>query len=296
MKRKWYKGQFGVEALAPTSEFLPRKYKVRVLDLRKFGVPTVPVVGQTSYRRLDEPSGWHVHEGCIELIYCAAGACEYESRGRHYRLGSGMMFVSRPDEEHRQLDCPKGYANFYMLFKPSANSVSRWFEDVLTKLPRLFSCGRTVPARFGRIFSLVEGGKTERELQIRLQTEVQALLLDIIDSTRMSLKKCNSKAIDAIAQKMRMNPEVDYPLDRIVSESGMSKASFMALFKKAYGYSPHAYLLYCRVEAAKIQLKKGVPEKEVAERLGFATTQNLSRAFVNYVGMRPSRWVVREKA
>ena len=81
MKRKWHKDLFGIETLAPSSEFLPRKYKVRVVDLRKFGVPTVPVVGQTSYRRLDEPSGWHVHEGCIELIYCSAGACEYESRG-----------------------------------------------------------------------------------------------------------------------------------------------------------------------------------------------------------------------
>ena len=295
MKRKWHKDQFGIETLAPSSEFLPRKYKVRVVDLRKFGVQTVPVVGQTSYRRLDEPSGWHVHEGCIELIYCSAGTCEYESRGNRYRLGAGMMFVSRPDEEHRQLDCPKGYANLYLHFKPSANSVSRWFENALTKLPRLFLCGRTIPMRFGRIFSLAEGRKPERELQIRLQTEIHALLLDVIDSSGRSLKKFNSKNLDAIAQRMRQNPEKDYPLEALIAESGMSKASFMVLFKESYGYSPHAYLLFRRVEAAKVLLKKGVPEKEVAERLGFASTQNLSRAFVNYVGVRPGRWVAREK-
>lgn len=73
MKRKWYKGQFGIETLTPTSEFLPRQYRTRLIDLRKFGVPTVPVIGQTSYRHIDNPSCWHVHEGCVELIYCTAG-------------------------------------------------------------------------------------------------------------------------------------------------------------------------------------------------------------------------------
>lgn len=296
MKRKWYKGQYGIEALTPAAEFLPRKHKVRNYDLRKFGVPTVPVVGQTSYRRLGEPSGWHVHEGCIEFVYCATGACEYESTGGRYQLKSGMMFVSRADEEHRQLNCPKGYANLYLLFRPAANPTSRWFASEMAKLPRLITCGQTIPLRFGRIFSLAEGNRPGPELRIRLQTEVQALLLDVLDSSTRAVKKTDSAVLDAIEAKIRQHPERDYPLDGLVAESGMSKASFMSHFKAAYGYSPHSYLLSCRVEAAKSLLRKGLTEKEVADRLGFATTQNLARAFANYVGVSPRQWIALGKA
>ena len=293
MKQKWCKGQYGVAVLAPASEFLPRKYKTRIYDLRKLGVPTVPVIGQTSYNRIGEHAGWHVHEGCIEFIYCAAGACEYESGGRRHSLDPGMMFVSRADEEHRQLNCPKGYANFYFLFRPAANRTSHWFGAALAKLPRLISCKRSVPARFARIFALAEGGRTGQELEIRLQTEVQALLLDILDSTARPVAKSSSETIGAIAVRMRQNPERDYPLDELVAESGMSKASFMSLFKAVHGYPPHAYLLSCRVEAAKPLLKRGMPEKEVAVRLGFVAAQNLARAFLNYVGVRPREWVAK---
>ena len=297
MKRKWYKGQYGVEALTPAAEFLPTKYRANIYDLRKFGVPTIPVIGQTSYRRaLDEPAKWHVHEGCIEFVYCAAGACEYESKGRRYQLKPGMMFVSRADEEHRQLNRPKGYANLYLLFKPVANRTSRWFESAMMKLPRLLVCNRSMPLRFGRIFDLIEGDRPKQELKLRLQTEVRALLFDILDSAALSVKKTCPGTLDEIASKMRQNPERDYPLDDLVAESGMSRASFMSLFKAAYGYSPHAYHLFCRVEAAKIQLRKGLTEKEVADRLGFATTQNLARAFVNFVGLRPRQWMAKRKA
>ena len=297
MKRKWYKGQYGIEALTPASEVLPRKYKVKNYDLRKFGVPMVPVIGQTSYRRvMDEPARWHVHEGCIEFVYCAAGACEYESRGGRYQLKSGMMFVSQADEEHRQINCPKGYANHYLLFRPAANSMARWFASELAKLPRLFICGRSIPLHFGRIFSLTEGSRPGLDLRIRLQTEVQALLLDIIDSSTRLVKKADPSTLDAIEAKIRQHPERDYPLEKLVAESGMSKASFMSSFRTAYGYSPHSYLLYCRVESAKVLLRKGLAEKEVADRLGFATSQNLARAFSNYVGVSPRRWLALGKA
>jgi len=287
---------FGVESLNVETEFRPRKYKSRICDLRKYGVPTVPVVGHTSYRRLDEPSVWHVHKGCVEFLYCVAGVCAYASKGRRYCLRPGMMFVSRENEEHRQLECPKGYANFYLHFRPAANAVSRWFEDEMGKLPRLFACGRTVPLRFNRILSLIDGQRPRAELQIRLQTEVNALLLGILDCATVSVEKRWPEAVEAVAERMRQNPEREYPLAGLVGASGMSKASFMSQFKAAHGYSPHAYHLLCRVEAAKDLLGAGATEKTVAERLGFTTPQNLFRAFKNFTGVSPRQWAAQNMA
>jgi len=297
LKRKWRANRFGVEALDPASEFLPRKYKVRVFDLKKLGVPTVPVIGQSSFRRLHEPSDWHVHERCIEFIYCAAGACEYESQGRRYRLQSGMLFVSRAEEEHRQLMCPKGYANLYLLFEPSKDPASQWFATMMAKLPRLFPCGRSVPARFAKVFALAQSDRPAVERTIRLQTEIHSLFLDILDAARSGRTARRAPmAVDRIAARMRQFPERDYPLAELVAESGLSRASFMSHFKTACGYTPHAYHLFCRVEAAKAHLRRGLTASEVAVKTGFATAQNLARAFRNFAGLTPRQWSARNRA
>lgn len=294
MKRKWHKGRYGVAELTSSSEFAPRKYKVRAFDLRRFGVSTVPVVGQTSRRQLDTPSAWHVHRNCVEFVYCAAGGCEYESGGETFRLMPGMMFVSRADEEHRQINCPKGYATFYLHFRPTASRLSGWFAAEFAKMPRLFRCRSSVPLRFGKVMTLAESKRPKTELRIRLQTEVQSLLLEILDSKGGSAGKALPDVFAKAAERMRLHPERDYALDDLVSEANVSKSSYIAQFKAANGFPPHAYLLSCRVEAAKSLLGKGLSLKEVSDRLAFPTPQLFSRTFRHFAGLTPAKWCRRK--
>ena len=280
-----------VQALDSSDEFTPRVYKAKVFNLRMFGVPQVPVIGRTDYRQIDEASPWHVHKGCIEFVYCAAGACEYESDEQIYHLTPGMMFVSRPHEVHRQLDCPKGYATFYMLFRPSANESVRWFADGFSGLPRLFSCSRSVSVRFVKILALAEQGESSLGTCIRIQTLIRMLWIDILDSVALSIRQKVPEIFGTIAERIQKHPERDYPLDGLVAESGVSKASFIALFKTAHGLTPHAYLLHCRIEEAKRLLKDGFSVKTVADRFGFPSAQHFSRTFRNFVGVTPMKWI-----
>ena len=165
-----------------------------------------------------------LNKGCIEFVYCAAGACEYESDGQIYHLMPGMIFVSRPHEVHRQLDCPKGYATFYMLFKPSANESIRWFADGFSRLPRLFSCSRSVSVRFVKILALAEQGDSSLGTRIRIQALIRMLWIDILDSAALSIRQKVPDVFGAIAERMQKHPERDYPLDGLVAESGVSKA------------------------------------------------------------------------
>ena len=291
MKGRLDKGQLGVKSLDVSDEFAPRAYKAKVFNLRSFDVPQIPVIGRTDYRQIDEASPWHVHKGCMEFVYCAAGACEYESDGQIYHLSPGMIFVSRPHEVHRQLDCPKGYATFYMLFKPSANESIRWFADGFSRLPRLFSCSRSVSVRFVKILALAEQGDSSLGTRIRIQTLIRMLWIDILDSAALSVRQKVPEVFDAIAERMQKHPERDYPLDGLVAESGVSKASFIALFKKAHGLTPHAYLLHCRIEEAKRLLEDGLSVKAIVDRFGFPSTQHFSRTFKNFVGITPIKWL-----
>lgn len=222
--------------LPVSDEFVPRTYKAKVFSLGKFGVPYIASICQTGHQFRISASPLHVHEGCIEFIYCSSGACEYESDGRKYELSPGMMFVSRPHEPHRQVECPKGHATFCMMFKTSGNATVRWFADMFSELPRLFACDRSVATLFGRIFAIAERGDTSMGSRIRMQTLVQTLLLKILDSTSLSIRQKIPDVFGVISGRMRKNPERDYPLDGLVAEAGVSKASFISLFKKTGRY------------------------------------------------------------
>ena len=279
-----------VRALASSDEFAPRVYKAKVFNLRAFGVPQVPVIGRTDYRQVDAASPWHVHSRCIEFVYCAAGACVYESEGRRFGLTPGMMFVSRQHEAHRQLECPKGYATFYMLFRPSASEDIHWFADRFASLPRLFPCSRSVAVRFVKTIAMAERGDVSLGARIRLRTMIRSLWLDVIDSATLSVRQKVPEVFGAIAERMQAHPERDYPLDRLVAESGVSKASFISLFKTAHGLTPHAFLLNCRIEAAKRLLEDGFSVKDAADMFGFPSAQHFSRTFRNFVGVTPVKW------
>ena len=286
----------GYRELSVQDEFEPRPYKVKVFNLGKFGVPCVPSVSQTSHHRRIDTSSFHVHRGCIEFIYCSAGASEYESEGKTFRLSPGMMFVSRPHEAHRHIDLPKGHATFCMMFKTSGDRTVKWFAERFSKLPRLFACSQSVATLFGRIFALAERGDTSLGSCIRMQALVRTLLLEILDSTSLSVMQRIPEVFGAIGERMRMHPERDYPLDGLVAEAGVSKASFISLFKKANGLPPRAYLLRCRVEEAKSLLEKGFAVKAVADGLGFATAQHFSRTFRNFAGNTPKKWLAAKRA
>ena len=282
--------------LSVLNEFEPRPYKVKVFNLGKFGVPNIPSISQTGHQRKIDPASFHVHKGCIEFVYCSTGACEYESEGKTFSLSPGMMFVSRPHEAHRQIECPKGHATFCMMFKTSGSKSVRWFAERFFELPRLFACSQSVPTLFGRIFALAERGDKSLGSCIRMQALVWTLLLEILDSTSLSVRQRIPEVFGVIGERMRKHPERDYPLDGLVAEAGVSKASFISLFKKANGLPPRAYLLRCRVEEAKRLLAKGFAVKAVADGLGFATAQHFSRTFRNFVGTTPRKWLAAKMA
>lgn len=293
MNRKWHNGQFGVESIRTSSEFAPQtEYRYRVFDLREHGVPEVPVIGQVSHWQPCRPSPWHVHERHVEFIYCAGGSCAYECGERRHRLKPGMMFVSRPGEAHRQCECPKGLATYYLHFNPKATPFARWLADELADKPCLFACSRSVVNRFCAVFTLAESGKPRQELRFRLRTAVQSLLLEILDSTAVMRRTVIPEAVYAIAKRMDEHPEGSYPLEKLVKASGLSKSSFISNFKAAHGCPPYTYLLSRRIERAKPMLKRGSPVGMVASCLGFSSAQCFSRAFKSFVRKSPEKWLV----
>ena len=287
-------------ALEISESFEKRSYRQCTEGLEVDGVPWIPLIGRNSFLRTVTPSSWHTHNGCIELVYCKHGTCEYESRGKVYRLTPGRVFVSRPNEAHRMMSNPKGLATFYLLFKvPGARQLPildrevRFIERKLRKLPRLFDGGPRTGSHFVRLFRLLGqsfGDKAERRLRI-FSTSL-SLLLSIIDASEEPMVNGGSSRILDLAEEIRKNPEKDYPIESLATKINFSPSSLLAGFKAATGYTPHAYVVKCRIERAKEMLKTGemrVPD--IAEELGFPSPQHFATQFRNATGASPKEWL-----
>ncbi len=279
-----------------------RPYRQCTAGLEVDGIPWMPIVGRNSFVRTASPSPWHTHRGCIEIVYCQHGMCEYESRGQIYRLTPGRVFVSRPTESHRMLSNPKGLATCYLLFRlpgrgtngPFAPEVAFWAKR-LKQLPRLFDAGSRTGSWFVRLFRILDTRFADlAERRIRLHHVCTGLLLSVIDASTTQFATGKSDRIAALASEMRTHPERGYPIEELSARIGFSASSLLQGFKTTTGYTPHAYLLKCRVDYAKALLARGDRSiTQIASMLGFPSPQHFATQFRNATGMSPRAWIAK---
>ena len=169
----------------------------------------------------------------------------------------------------------------------------RFIERKLRKLPRLFDGGPRTGSNFVRLFRLLGqsfGDKAERRLRI-FSTSL-SLLLAIIDASEVPMVDGGSSRILALAEEIRKNPEKDYPIESLSTKINFSPSSLLSGFKAATGYTPHAYVVKCRIDRAKEMLKAGeLRVTDVAGELGFPSPQHFATQFRNATGISPKEWL-----
>lgn len=276
-------------------------FRRRFHDLRKMGVPWMPVVGHNSYLTVRSSSFSHTHKQCVEVLCCQRGTCDYESCGKIYRLVPGSVFVSRADEPHRLATTPKGLATNYLLFEILKTSARGGFADELAYLerrllamPRLFAGGARVAANFARLFRLLDRPSEDPDEQrVRVRHAAVGLLLSVIDASEHApMSDGVSGRVRNLVEEMRAHPERSYPIDALAASIGFSVSSLLIAFKRATGYTPHAYLVKCRIDRAKTLLK--AQDRKIADialSLGFPSSQHFAVQFKNTVGQTPREWV-----
>ena len=71
----------------------------------------------------------------------------------------------------------------------------------------------------------------------------------------------------------------------------LSEAHFSRAFKRAFGKSPHAFVIRRRVElAAQYMLQTELPLSDIARQCGFADQAHLCRSFRQRTGHTPAAW------
>ncbi len=274
----------------------------RVLNLEPDGIPCIPVLGFSNYKQSRHGTVEHVHPGCLEVSFCQRGSLIYESGGEVYPFLPGSIFVSQPDEWHRLQTNPKGLVMYWLFFRfPGKNrnllnlptDESKWLEQALRNFShRLFTGTERVKTSFHRLFQLYDTlphNTARRHLNMR--ATVLELLLALIEADNMPFHMHDSEPIKAIITAMRNHPEHEYPTDELLRQSALSPSVLISLFKQTTGLPPHAFLLTCRIQRAKELLQKSQSSiTQIADSLGFSSSQHLAMHFKRATGMTPTAW------
>ncbi len=76
-------------------------------------------------------------------------------------------------------------------------------------------------------------------------------------------------------------------LAALAAEARLSRHHLIRAFRRETGFTPHAYLVNCRVDAAKQRLRRGENPADVAAMTGFCDQAQLTRASAARVGVTP---------
>lgn len=277
----------------------------RVLDLRKDGIDCIPVFERLHLsRRGDETTRReHIHIGCIEVTYCQRGELVFESMGTDYPLFPGTVFVSRPDQPHRQRAFPKGQLTYGFLFKvPSPSETilslpldeSRWLRKRFLSLPnRSFRANDDVRYAFQKVLRVYDGGTgDDASRRVHLRSAILQLLLSVLDaSDRVSEDSSQNVRVGKVIEQIRDDPSRSFTLDELAAKAFLSVSTLIQQFKRLTGFPPSAFRNVCRIEAAKRELARGeVSLGTIALRLGFSSQQNFATKFRLLTGKTPRDW------
>lgn len=117
--------------------------------------------------------------------------------------------------------------------------------------------------------------------------------------TRVALGVEDTRVVEALSAIERRYGEPGLRLQQVARQLGLSPTHLTQILKRATGQTFGAHLRSRRViEARALLVQSALSIKEVASRVGFATTSQLDRHFKRSVGRSPSayRTIVRRNA
>lgn len=83
----------------------------------------------------------------------------------------------------------------------------------------------------------------------------------------------------------------DFGLDELASEVGLSPFHFSRMFKESVGVPPRVYVVRMRIErACELLEKTALPVTEIAQEVGYSSSQVLARVFLKHKCMTPSAY------
>ena len=238
--------------------------------------------------------GKHAHE-TFSIGIVTNGRCTYLHGRTRQHIGAGTVVLMNPGDAHACNPDRGGLWSYRMLYFDVAwltgiqrDLGSRWhdrfrpFLETATAEPRLY-------AGLYRLYDVL----TDRQAEclekpgaaLEFMTTVQQALSPVPE-----LPSPEHRGLARAAEFMRDNFARSVKLEEICSAADLSPSYLIRAFNAKYGMTPHAYVINCRIEFSRLQLRRGRPIAEVALAAGFADQAHLQRSFKKLVAATPGQY------
>jgi AraC-like DNA-binding protein len=284
---------------------MDRSLKARtriVMDLRKMGIPSVPMLGRYNYTHAMPGLEVHRHPGAIEICYLVRGRQTYEVAGRRFSLRGGDVFLTFPGENHGTGGEPeeKGLLYWVTLHAPARTSgsllglsaaESKALWTALRRLSRRHFPG--VPEMKHRL-DAVTGLAQQRASPLSLiaaSHHLIGLLLAVLHSHAAATLPERGLRFEHVFSWIESHLESpdDLTVECLAKVAGISASRFQAVFKQETGIPPAEFALRARIaEASRRLARPGADVTSVAFALGFSSSQYFASAFRRFTNMSPS--------
>ncbi|MEM7555102.1 MAG: AraC family transcriptional regulator [Cyanobacteria bacterium P01_A01_bin.84] len=149
--------------------------------------------------------------------------------------------------------------------------------------------------------ALIKHGTSSR---LYAETLINALILHLLEhysTTRQNSLEC----IPGKLPQYKLQQIIDYiqtyldsnlSLNELATSVQMSPYYFSRLFKETTGFTPHQYVIRCRIERAKELLQRGnLSIAQIANQVGFVDQSHLHRHFKSKLGITPKKFLQQYK-
>lgn len=136
---------------------------------------------------------------------------------------------------------------------------------------------------------LMDPERVLQDKQTVLVEYLTALMCELAEQPAESLPK-TSDNLQALADYLRDHAAEELSLEALCERTGYSSGHLIRAFKQYSGFTPHGYLINCRIQLGQLELKRGKPIAEAALNAGFADQPHFQRTFKRLVAATPNQY------
>lgn len=136
------------------------------------------------------------------------------------------------------------------------------------------------------------GARTSNSIENSEKIHISSIIfMKKISHTENSDAKHNTERINTVLNLINDNFKENFELDFYAEKVFLSVSRFREWFKLQTGVAPHKYILYKKIEYAKMLLMSSkMSVSEIASSTGFNDTHYFSRLFKKYTGVSPNQY------
>lgn len=230
------------------------------------------------------PRRSHSHKE-ISLGYIEKGETLIKIKGQEFLLIAGDIVLIPADTVHMCNPVnPKVY-KYHMLYL-DRSWIDCHFPSLIDGFETLAIPGKEKGERL--IETVLKCSKNPAVIESAFIEFFDSLLSNYCLDRSMSSP--DEEILGGLHKKIVSMPEVSYHIDELASEVGMNKFSFIRMYARFYGLTPHADIINRRIQRAILLFESSMELAEIAVECGFADQSHFNKQFKLYSGLRPGEY------